>query len=173
MRVSGTARQNQQAGLTLVELIVAIAIFSVILLATVSLYTTSLKTYVRDKATQDLQREGDAILAHMSRTIKEGTALDAANSNFTSNPNTLSFYINGTQKRKYYVSGSQIHYVDENNNDTDLMSPGSTDIALTFTPTSDTNGNLVAVRIQSTLQRVRYGISTTLNVGSTISTRPQ
>lgn len=165
---------RNQRGFSLIELLVAMSIFMVLLVASTTLYSGVLKVNLKDKANQDLQREGDAILSHMSRTLKEAVAVDTANSNFVTNPNVLQVkLVNPAQTRKYYVTGNQLHYVDESGTDTDLLSPGSTDISLTFTPTSDAAGSLVSIRINATLQRIRYGQTVTLPVGSTITTRPQ
>lgn len=160
-------------GFTLIELIVAISIFMVLMLTATALYTTTLKTYLKDKVTQDLQREGDAILAHMSRNLKDVNNVDAANSNFTVNPNVLSVRLADNTSRKYYVSGNQLHFTDESGSTINLQSPGSTTASLTMAPTSDAASKLVSVKIRTTLRRVKYGNTINLDVGSTVSTRPQ
>lgn len=155
------------------ELIVAMSIFMVLLLAATVLYTTTLKTYLKDKVTQDLQREGDSILAHMSRNLKEAISVDTANTDVVTNPNVLTVRLLDNSSRKYYVTGNQIHYVGENGADVNLQSPNTTTVSLTMAPTVDAEGKLVSVRIRTTLRRIKFGNTVNLDVGSTIGTRPQ
>ncbi len=159
-------------GFTLIELLVAVSIF--ILLATLSatLLGSVLKTYASDKLTQDLQREADAALAHMSTNLKEATSYDSANSNLSTNPNSLAVKLSTNQGRRYYVTGSQLHYVNESGADENLLQPGTTVTSLTFEPTSEGTA-LKSVKIRGTLRRAKGGAVVTTDVGSTVGTRPQ
>ena len=165
---------NDSRGFTLVELVISVSIFMVLMLAAVTLYTTTLKTYLKDKITQDLQRENDAVLAHMTQNLREAVSVDTANSNFTANPNTLTVKLKTTgQSRKYYVTGNQLHYINEAGTDTNLLGPGTTATSLTMTPTSDANSTLKSVKIRGTLSRTKNSLTSTLDLASSVSVRPQ
>lgn len=163
---------NAHHGFTLIELLLAVSIF--ILLATLSatLLGSVLKTYASDKLTQDLQREADAVLAHMSTNLRVATVYDSANSNLATNPNSLAVKLSTNQGRRYYVTGSQLHYVNESGADENLLQPGTTVTSLIFEPTSE-NTALKSVKIRATLRRAKGGAVVTSDVGSTVGTRPQ
>lgn len=161
-----------ERGISLVEIIVAVSIFVVVALASATLYATVIKVNLKDKLTQDLQREGDEVMAHMSRTLKEATRVDTANSNLTTNPNSLRVFLKSGAARRYYVAGNQVHYVAETGTDENLMAPGSSVTTLTFTPTSD-GQDLKSVNVSATLSRTQNQQTVTLTVGTTVNTRPQ
>jgi prepilin-type N-terminal cleavage/methylation domain-containing protein len=165
--------RRDQAGFTLIELVVAMSIFVVLLLAAGVAYGNVVKLYTKDQLTQAIQRDGDSVLAHMSRNLREATAYDAPNSNLVTDPNTLQVRLLSGQTRKYYVASGQLHYVDEAGSDQSLLPPGTTVTSLTFTPAVDTDQALRSVKISATLRRARGTYATTLNIGSTITTRPQ
>lgn len=161
-------------GFTLIELVVAMTIFIVIALASATLYGTIVKINLKNQVTQDVQREGDAIQAHFSQNLKSAVSVDTTNSNFVANPNTLTVKLSGgTTSRKYYVTSSQLHYIDENGTDTILVEPSTTVTSLTFATTSDANNNLKSIKISGTLSRTKNRQTGTYTIATTIDTRPQ
>ncbi len=168
-------RLRRDAGLTLIELLVALSIFIIVALASAALYQTILKSYIKDRIVQDLQRESDLVLAHFSQNLKEATTYNTSLSNTSTNPNTLAVNLITNGTRKYYVSGGALRYTDENNNDTALTAPGTTVTSFTVSPTYNTsNANaLSSVRVQGTLSRTKSNQTASLNFTTTITTRPQ
>lgn len=167
-----TLTSGSQRGLTLVELIVAGTIFTVIALSSAILFASVLKLGARSKLVEEIQREGDAAVAGMSRNLRDGVSLDTANSVLTGNPQALQIKLSNNQTRKYYVTGGQLHYINESGVDQNLLLPGTTVTSLTFTPASDTIG-LQVISAQLTLSRTKAGQTQSLSFGSTINTRPQ
>ena len=163
---------RNQSGMSLIELIVAISIFVVVMLASSLLYTTVMQTYLKDKLTQDLQREGDAVLSHMSRNLKEATGL------VTNSGSTLTVMIPAKSgfgtTRSYLINNGQLIYrnealtpVDEN-----LLPPGSSATALSYTTTLD-GASLKAIRVSATLSKTRGNRTVTLPIATTVIMRPQ
>lgn len=165
---------TDQRGLTLIELVVAVTIFSVILTVCVTVFTSVLKQNAREKVTLDLQREADGILGNMALNLKEAISIDTANSNFVTDPHVLSVNMETAgQTRRYQVTGGQLHYIDTAGIDTNLMSPGTTVTSLTFTPTSSAENKLLTVKIRGTITRSKGGQTVTFPLSSSVNTRPQ
>lgn len=165
---------KRQAGVTLIELIVAISIFIVLALASGTLYAMLSKVYLKNQVTQDIQREGDAVLAEMSRNIKEATQLDVVQSNLITNPNTLTVRLKSGSTRKYYVATGQLHYVDENGVDKALLEPGTTVTSLTYGVITGTDGlTLKSVSINGTLSRTKNRQTVNYPMVSSVEMRPQ
>lgn len=159
-------------GFTIIELLIAVTIVIALALAAATLFASVLKLQVRDKLTQDLQREADAVSEHMSRNLKQAVSVDTVNSNFTTNPNTLTVKLENNQSRKYFVTGSQVHYVNESGTDENLQAPGSTTTSLTFEQ-STANQVLQQIKIRGTLRRARGNTVITVDFGTSVSPRPQ
>ena len=161
-----------QRGMTLVELIVAVGIFVVVLLGSGLLYITVAQTYAKDKLTQDLQRDGDAVLAHMSRNLKEATGLVTnSGSSLTVNIPTKPGFGN---TRSYLVNSGQLVYRNEALSpiDENLLPPGTTATTLTYATTLDGTA-LKAIRITGTLSKTRGNKTVTLPITTTVIMRPQ
>jgi prepilin-type N-terminal cleavage/methylation domain-containing protein len=166
MTVSG------QRGFSLIELVIAVSIFLVLMLGSVTLYTTVLKTNLKDKITQDLQREADFVLASYSQNLREAVSVDAANSNFTINPHILQVNLLSGSNRRYYVTSSQLHYRNEAGVDQTLLQPGTTVSSLTYATTTGADG-LKSISIQATLTRTQVRATVSVSIGTTVGTRPQ
>ncbi len=163
---------RDQRGLSLIELVVSIAVIAALITTSAVLFSVIIKVYAKDKVGQDLQREGDTVMASISQNIKEAVSVDQANSNFTNNPNTLTFRLSNNQTRKYYVSSGQLHYVNESGTDRVILQPGTSVSSLTFTADSDQVG-LQVLGVNLGLSRTKYGQTVTYTLASTINTRPQ
>lgn len=165
-------RLADQRGLTLVELLIAMSIFIVIALSSGILFASVLKLSAKSKLVEEIQREGDAVVANYARNLRDTVSVDTANSNFVTDPNTLQVRLSTDQTRKYVVTSGQLHYIGEDGVDQNLLLPGTTISSLTYTPASDSTG-LQVVTIRLNLSRTKAGQTQTLNFGSTVSTRPQ
>jgi prepilin-type N-terminal cleavage/methylation domain-containing protein len=94
-----------ERGSTLLELLIALAVGSVVLLGISSLYLATLRFSDQDSSQTFLQRQGVLILEEMARQIRPGTALTQGVCH-NNNPNAFGvtnslgnfcFYQNGTQ----------------------------------------------------------------------------
>lgn len=162
---------RSQAGVTLLELTVAITIFILLALSAGTLYSTVLKTHLKNKLTQDLQRDSDAVLTHMSSKLRTAATVVPPTICNALNANAVSV-LAGTEIRTYDVSNNQIRYTPVPGSSEILLSPGSTVQSLTFFPTCD-SGSLKAVKVNAVLARSKGVDIITLTIGSTITTRPQ
>lgn len=166
------AHAANQRGVTLIELLVAMMIFLIVIAAAVMLYTGVLKVDARTKLTEEIQREGDSIVSHMSRNFRDVVAVDTANSNLSTDPNSIRVRLADNSYRRYYVSSGQLHFVSEAGEDQLLQQPGTTVDSLTFEVGSDTNG-LQVISTDISLTRTKNGVTETLEFDSTVNTRPQ
>lgn len=163
---------SDQRGFTLVELITAISIFMVVATASVILFIGVLQLRNKTKVVEEIQREGDSVVSHMSRNLRDAVAVDTANSNFSTDPNSIRVRLADNNFRRYYVTNNQLHYVSESGSDQLLQQPGTTVTSLTFKAGSDTTG-LQVITARISLQRTKGNYSQTLTFGSTVNTRPQ
>jgi prepilin-type N-terminal cleavage/methylation domain-containing protein len=170
MSIRTTLRDER--GLTLVELIIASTIFAIIAIASAILFSTVLKLSSTSKLVEEIQREGDAVVAGFARNMRDTVSVDTSLSNFVTNPNTLALKTSGGQTRRYYVLDGQLHYVDESGTDQSLLQPGTTVTNLVFATSSDSSG-LQVVTVNLKLARTKAGQTQQLDFGSTINTRPQ
>lgn len=163
---------RDQRGVTLVELLTAVTILAILLTASAVLYTSIVKIDARTKLTEEIQREGDAVVSHMSQNFRDAVAVDTAGSNFSTQPNSIRFRLADGNYRRYYVSSDQLHFVSESGNDQLLQQPGTTVEELSFKVGSDTTG-LQVITATISLAREKDGASETLEFNSTVNTRPQ
>lgn len=170
-RQSGSRRRA--GGFTLIELLISVSIFLVLAVGAAALFTNILKIQVKDKLTQDAQRESDLVLDHMTRQLREGVRLEPFRANGTVNSTELAFRLKNNGLRRYYVSGGTLHYVSETGQDETLLAPGTGVYSYTWQPTSDASQNLQQITIRGTLSRTKGNVSVTVSGGTTVSTRPQ
>jgi len=98
-----------ERGVTLLELLIAMAVGSVVLLGVGSFYVATLRSSRQDSAQTFLQRQGALIIEEMARQIRPATALargvcnadanslQATNKDLNGNPQTFCFYKSGNQ----------------------------------------------------------------------------
>lgn len=166
-----TAISNQR-GFSLVELLIAMTILIIISVASAIIFSATLKLSATSKLVEEIQREGDAVVAGFARNMRDTVSVDTNLSNFVTNPNALAMKTSSGQTRRYYATNGQLHYVNESGLDQSLLQPGTTVTNLTFTPASDSTG-LQVVTVQMRLQRTKGGQTQQLDFGSTVNTRPQ
>lgn len=172
----GLKAEGRQRGVTLVELIVAVTIAVALIVSSGTLYATVIRVYIKDQINQDIQRESDGIVNQLSTNLRDAKTVNVAQSNFATNPNTLTVDVGTNQTRKYYVTGNQLHFVSEQGVDDLLLQPGTTVTSLTFTPTNitvDGQTTLKSIAVAFTLSRTKNTQITTLSTTTTIGTRPQ
>jgi hypothetical protein len=156
----------------LIELLIAATIFIILAVASSVLFSTVLKLSASSKLVEEIQREGDAVVAGFSRNMRDTVSVDTNLSNFVTNPNALGMKTASGQTRRYFVTNGQLHYVSETGVDQSLLQPGTTVTNLTFTPASDSTG-LQVITVRLVLSRTKAGQTQQLDFGSTINTRPQ
>lgn len=164
--------QSAQSGLTLVELIIAVAIFAVVGTASATLYTSVVTLSLKSRLAQDVQRSGDAVLANYSQNLKGAVSLDSAASNFTSTPHVLAVRLESGQTRRWYVEAGRLHYVSETGTDQTITEPAVSVTALTYA-VSSSEGRLTTIRITGTLSTTSGQQTQTYSLASSITPRPQ
>jgi type II secretory pathway component PulJ len=163
---------RDQRGLSLVEVVIAATILIIVSIASAVIFSSVLKLSATSKLVEEIQREGDAVVAGFARNMRDTVSVDTNLSNFVTNPNALAMKTSGGQTRRYYVTGGQLHYVSESGQDQSLLQPGTTVTNLTFSPASDSTG-LQVITVHLTLSRTKAGQTQQLEFGSTVNTRPQ
>jgi prepilin-type N-terminal cleavage/methylation domain-containing protein len=142
-------------GFSLVELILYIAILSIVVSAVTLSGTTLLRTYVRMQATQELAQAGASALERISREIRFASAVDIGQSTLGSNPGTLALTTrnaSGTAMTvRFSVSGGRVMYRENAGTLIPLTHAGVTASNLVFTRAS--NSETQAVRVDLTLQK--------------------
>lgn len=161
---------RRQSGFTLIELIVAVAIFGILILAAAVLYVTVLRQQVDDRLVQNLQRETDRVTAHAERNVAGATGVSGGSTCNAENADQITL-ASPDGALTYRRIGGQIEFVEGGTTE-DLLSPDVTASDVGFFPTCD-GTTLVSLRFQATLSASAAGQSETVDISTTIGTRPQ
>ncbi len=119
MRHSGAPHFASQEGYLLIELLVALTLFSVIILIAVGSFVNALKTQRQITALAGAENNLDTVLEQMAREIRTGSSFNI-NPNNSSNYGTYQFLaFTGAQgnRIKYYLQGATLEKRDSNIND--------------------------------------------------------
>lgn len=104
-------KNGNNAGMSLIELLVALAVSSMVIIATMALLTNGISSYRRQTITAQLQEEADLALTHMSDAIFEAEVVNVKMSD-SENGSTEEFYVKKDQEYGYkYVKGEKKLYV--------------------------------------------------------------
>ncbi len=96
---------GNDSGFSLMELLVALAVSSLVIIATMTLLTNGINNYRRQTVTAQLQEDADLALTHISDALFEAKYIDIGVS--ASAPrNTTMFYIEKEQKYGYKYDGT-------------------------------------------------------------------
>ncbi len=102
---------SNNAGLSLVELLVALAVSSMVIIATMVLLTNGISSYKRQTVTAQLQEEADIALTHISDAVLEADVINVDMSD-SENGSTEAFYVAKEQAYGYkYDKEKQLLYV--------------------------------------------------------------
>ncbi|HEY8108819.1 MAG TPA: type II secretion system protein [Patescibacteria group bacterium] len=163
-------KRHLQSGLTLVELLVAISILTLLILAAGTLYVTVIRQQVGDRLVQNLQREVDRMTAHVERNVATSTEVSGSTTcnlqatdriDLDSPDGMLSYQRNGS-RLEFSKAGS----IEE------VSSPGIAVSGVRFFPTCD-GTRLVSVKFEATLTKSAGGQTKTTSISTTTGTRPQ
>lgn len=141
-------------GFTLIELMVAVSIIGVVLLAVTQMLVQSLVGAAKAEAIARVKNNGDAALVAIERAIREGTGLDV--SNFDCEDSL------GTAQLEFTNTAGDLISIDQDNNRLRITEGASSryvteaEVAvkpntLTFHCTDEPNGRRDKVRISFTL----------------------
>lgn len=163
-------RRNRQSGFTLIELVVAISIFVLLILAAGTLYVTVIRQQVGDRLVQSLQRESDRVTAHVERNVAEATGVTGGS---LCNVESVDLITVATPEgpATYRRNGPQIEFTRGGVTE-DLLSPGINAANVRFFPTCD-GTELVTLRFKASLSKSASGQSKTTDISTSIGTRPQ
>jgi type II secretory pathway pseudopilin PulG len=163
---------KSRAGMSVIELVVAMTIFVLLALAAGSLFGTVVKTSNKDRLTQEVQRDGDAVLAQMSRKLKDATTVVPPSLCNATNTNVLSVLVPPAQTRTYDITANQIRYTEGLNPPEILQPPNSTIQSMTFVTTCS-GVELKSIQLTANLRRTKGTTNVDLTVKSTVNPRPQ
>lgn len=93
-------KNGNNAGMSLIELLVALAVSSMVIIATMALLTNGISSYRRQTITAQLQEEADLALTHISDAIFEAEVVNVKMSD-SENGSTEEFYIKKDQNYGY------------------------------------------------------------------------
>jgi type II secretory pathway pseudopilin PulG len=82
--------QQKHRGYSMVEMLVYLAIFSVMSIVVIDSFTTVTRSFDTTHANRDLLESGEVAMEHMSREIRESTNTNVLSSTFGTNPGLLS-----------------------------------------------------------------------------------
>lgn len=144
--------RSRQAGFTLVEMLIVMALFSIMLVVVTQVFTTAVGVQNESKASSAVTRDGRYIMERLEYDVARATAI-ATPSGYGS--------ANATTTLQMTVGGETYTYA---------LASGNLQLTTTGTGTSVLNGNTVTV---SGLNVQRYGIAakSTVKVSLTITSK--
>ncbi|MEX2043324.1 MAG: prepilin-type N-terminal cleavage/methylation domain-containing protein [Patescibacteria group bacterium] len=163
-------RKNFQSGFTLIELIVAVTIFILLILAAGTLYVTVVRQQVDDRLTQSLQRESDRVTAHLERNVAEATGVAGVSACNVESVDQITLATDGGPVT-YQRNGAQVEF-GKGGAVENLLSPSVSASGVRFFPTCDGTA-LVALRFEATLAKSAAGQTETVDISTSVGTRPQ
>lgn len=158
------ARTTSRAGFTLIEILIAIAIFLVVMTIVMSVFIAGLRTRAEGAANMALEREGSVILERIMRglygagglreaqrdTVTVGSSGDTVRFNVDRNEYPTSGTSDDTTSLIYFLSGEVYFRADVDGADAERISGAEGHVeSLQFTRTSD--GLDIAIKLSSDL----------------------
>jgi hypothetical protein len=101
--------KNKLKGLTLIETILYVGLFSIILLMVVSFMLTTQQSTDKTERTESLYTSSQFITQHINYTFENATSVDEINSIFEIEPSKLSLSID-TLNKIYELQNDELHY---------------------------------------------------------------
>jgi len=114
----------KKGGVTLIELLIAIALLATMLIVITNVYVTGFKTFREELATSQLESNAQTILDEITNTAKNAQSAEAAYDIYTSGPNSIILKVPALDSNKnilysnntmlfdrviYYYEDSKIH----------------------------------------------------------------
>jgi uncharacterized protein (TIGR02599 family) len=127
-------KNNLNQGFTLVELILYMAIFSILLIIMVQMFGSVFDIQTETEATSSVAQDGRYILNRMSYDLMQAQALLVVNSS------ALNFVVSGSTD-SYYFSNGNLEFTNGLSGATDQLNSSDTNItSLIFTKAGNVNG---------------------------------
>jgi len=191
-KLSSTCRRSlrlNSEGLTLIELIITLAIISMMILVVTQVYVTGMVNSRTDMKKATLQTGGRSVLEGITRNIKLASAVEATHDTYTSDATNLILkvpaidssenfiYSGGVRVNDYivyYLEGKKLHKVVDSTNVTSRLYPqnGTDNIIMTNVKSLSFTYNpaipsVTMVNINATLEDIsqKKPIEITLNAG--------
>lgn len=164
---------RSRKGITIVEMIIYIAIFAFLSLATVTALITTMKSFNSLRLTQNINQSATTALERMAYEIRNAYAIDATNSTFGVNPGRLTLLTKDSQGNnttvEFYIASNQLGMKVAGVDQGKLMVASTLLTNLVFTPISTPNSS--AVKIEMSLQDSRQETIKTTKFYDTIVLR--
>lgn len=88
-------------GLTLIELLIALSLFSVVMLLGYSVYITSIKNFDRDVASIDNQANVRFAMGYITRELRKASEIEVEGNQLTINKVDRYYFSNGILRKNY------------------------------------------------------------------------
>ncbi len=166
-------KKNKQKGYSLVEMIVYLAIFTIMSVAVINSFIVVMSSFNSTRTNRDLLESGSTALERISREIRQANNIDIANSTIGSNPGVLQ--LNSTDSAdtalvvRFITSNGALNLYQGGVLIDNLLGQNISVTNLIFRRISTTVGE--AVKIEMTLQDTKSKNLTTVNFYNTIILR--
>lgn len=150
-----TTKPKLNSGLTMIELLVYLAIFSIVLSITIQIMSGSFGIFAKTRSVRGLTTSGSSIIERMSYNIRKSTGLGMTGNTFGVTPGSLSVQLedSGGVVRTYYytvdAATSRITETIDSGSPQFLHGPGQT--VTNFTVSQITAGDSLGININLTL----------------------
>lgn len=161
MLFSHDQRGRQEGGFSLIEVLLYVAIFSVISVISMNTLFQAIRSFDTLRISRDINDSSVGIMERLTRDIKGSTAVDLANSTFAVSPGRLTLNTvsaSGTPLTvEYYVDASTLRYKEDGVEKGSLMSAKTTIDALVFRYIN--SGSTIGIKIELHLSSARGGVT--------------
>lgn len=140
-------------GFTLAEILVYIAIFTVISVAVINSYVVILSSFSSTRTARDLLESGNTAMERISREIRQAKSIDVTNSVGTVFQMNSTDSSNNPEVVKFYVLSGALNLYYNNVLDGNLLGQNISITSLVFRRITTTQGE--AVKIEMTLQDLK------------------
>ena len=128
--------KTQKKGFSLIEVLLYVGLFTMLSVMSMSALFQTIKAFNDLRISRDINDSSVRVMERLTRDIKSATAVDIANSTFSSSPGRLTLSTvnaSGTLMTvEYYVTGSSIHIKENGVDKGSLMSSKTTVNAVVF-----------------------------------------
>lgn len=165
--------QNFKNGFSLTEMVIYVAILSVLTIVTVNSTFSAIRAFAEFRVSRDLSSSGTSLVERLTREIRKAHGIDAPNSTLGTNPGRLTLLTKDAggvdTTVEFYIESNKLKIKEGGVAMGSLTS--STTIITNFIARSLTNTNSSAIKAEIGLMSTRGNISKSGNFYTTILLR--
>ena len=140
---------HNKKGSSLLELLIYVAILSILILVMAQMTVTILRTHNSVKLAKDIESAGLSALERMTRDIHNANSINTASSTFSTNPGVLQLNLSGSPSVvKYYIATSTLRLNENGVYVGPLTSTNLTVSNLVFRQITTSNTKAVKIEFQ-------------------------